>query len=88
MSQTKVTCEGKVAAATVAILGEVCGRPGFAAALDARLDEIIDLDSLRIIEAVALLEEEFGVEVQTDGLEGLATIGDIVRLLQKATLRK
>jgi acyl carrier protein len=51
---------------------------------DTRLDEVTGLDSLRLVEAIALLEEHFQVVVDTDGLADLRTVGDLVRLILAA----
>ena len=37
---------------------------------------------LRLLETVVLAEEHFGVQVDTGGLDALATVGDIVRLMR------
>ena len=78
------TTNTDVEASTLAILREVCQQGSLLASLDKRLDEIADLDSLKLMEAVALSEERFSVEVDTGGLDKLATVGDIVRLLLRA----
>lgn len=40
-------------------------------------------DSLDLFELVMALEEEFNVEIQTDDLEKIQTIGDIETYIQK-----
>ena len=40
------------------------------------------VDSLRLLETVASAEEHFSVQVDTGGLDALATVGDIVRLMR------
>ena len=45
------------------------------------LYDIDGLDSLRLLETVALAEEACGVQVETGGLGALETLGDIVRLI-------
>ena len=76
--------DGDVAATTLAVLREVCQQPTLKVSLDMHLDEIADLDSLRTMEAVALLEDRFGVEVDTGALNELATVEDIVSLVIRA----
>lgn len=51
---------------------------------ETRLDEVAGLDSLRLIEAVAQLEERFGVVIDTDNLAELRMVGDIARLILDA----
>ncbi len=62
----------------------LCGQPALEVDGATALDEIEGLDSLRIIEAVALLEERFGVAVDPLALDGLASVGDIVRIITSA----
>ena len=76
--------DGDVAATTLTVLREVCQQPTLMVSLDMHLDEIADLDSLRTMEAVALLEDRFGVEVDTGALNELATVEDIVSLVIRA----
>jgi acyl carrier protein len=52
------------------------------------LAEIENLDSLRILEAIALVEAEFGVEIDTAGLDTFETAGDVVRAIVAATRRQ
>ncbi len=77
-----------VSASTLAVLREVCRQPNLVASLDTGLDEIADLDSLSVMEAVALLESRFGVEVDTGALNHLGTVGDIVDLVTRALSRQ
>ncbi|MEO5724972.1 MAG: acyl carrier protein [Ilumatobacteraceae bacterium] len=42
---------------------------------EARFGEDLDADSLDLVELVMALEEEFGVEVPEDDLEGIETVG-------------
>ena len=45
-------------------------------------------DSLDTVELVMAFEEEFGVEIPDDQAETIATVGDAVRYLDKATAQK
>jgi len=45
-------------------------------------------DSLDTVELVMAFEEEFGVEIPDDQAETIATVGDAVRYLDKATAEK
>ena len=40
-------------------------------------------DSLDLFELVMALEEEYGVEIPTEDLEQIATIGDVVKYLEE-----
>ena len=39
-------------------------------------------DSLDLFELVMALEEEFGIEIPTEDLEQIATVGDVVKYLE------
>jgi acyl carrier protein len=70
-----------VLAAVAAILEQVTARDQPGLHPDTPLDGI---DSLRVLEAVALAEEHFAVTVDTAGIDTLATVGDIIRLITDA----
>lgn len=65
----------------VRIVEKVTQRPQPGAAMETQLWALDGLDSLRLLETVALAEETFGVLVETGGLGQLETLGDIVRLV-------
>jgi acyl carrier protein len=48
---------------------------------DARLKEDLNADSLDLVEAVLALEEEFGVTIPEDEMEGVTTAGQAVDLV-------
>lgn len=41
----------------------------------------LDVDSLDLVEVVRMLEDEYGIEVKDDRLDGIASVGDAVRLI-------
>ncbi|MBR6019378.1 MAG: acyl carrier protein [Lachnospiraceae bacterium] len=41
------------------------------------------IDSLDLYEVVTALEDEYGIEIQPEDLDGIATIGDVVDFLSK-----
>jgi acyl carrier protein len=47
----------------------------------ARFQEDLDADSLDLVEAVLALEEEFGVTIPEDEMEGVKTVGQAVQLV-------
>jgi acyl carrier protein len=50
---------------------------------DAQLEttwEALDVDSLDLVELVRALEDEYGIQVPDDKLDGVETVGDAVRL--------
>ena len=50
--------------------------------LETRFKEDLEADSLDLFELIMALEEEFGVEIPTEELETLATVGDVVDYLK------
>jgi acyl carrier protein len=78
-----------VLAATVAqiaaIIFEVTGQHIPPVARETPLDEIDGLDSLRVIETVALLEDRYGVAVDPHALDRLRTVDDIAWIITNAT---
>ncbi len=49
--------------------------------VDAKFGDDLDADSLDLVELVMALEEEFGVEVPEDELEGIETVGQAYELV-------
>ena len=49
--------------------------------LEARFGDDLDADSLDLVELVMALEEEFGIEVPEEELEGIETIGQAYDLV-------
>ena len=47
--------------------------------MEANFADDLDADSLDLVELVMALEEEFGVEVKEEELDGIATAGEIGR---------
>lgn len=45
--------------------------------------EDLGADSLDLFELVMALEEEYGVEIPTEDLEQITTIGDVIKYLEK-----
>lgn len=50
---------------------------------DSRLEEDLDIDSFEILMLIGELEEEFDITIETERLEGVLTVGDIVRKLEE-----
>lgn len=44
--------------------------------------EDLGADSLDLFELVMALEEEFGVEIPTEDLEQIATVGDVIKYVE------
>ena len=49
------------------------------------LRDDLGLDSLQAVTVVMALEQEFGIEVDDEEIDGLQTVGDILELLSKKT---
>ncbi len=49
--------------------------------IDAKFGDDLDADSLDLVELVMALEEEFGVEVPEEELEGVETVGQAYELV-------
>ncbi len=62
----------------------ICAAPNLALPPDTRLDDLADMDSLKWIETIAVLEERLNLQIDTQALEHLTTLEDIVILLAKA----
>jgi len=48
---------------------------------DAKFGDDLDADSLDLVELVMALEEEFGIEVPEEDLEGIETVGQAFALV-------
>jgi acyl carrier protein len=69
--------EGKVCK----ILAENLSVPEEQVTPAARFQEDLDADSLDLVEAVLALEEEFGVSIPEEEMEGVQTVGQAVQLV-------
>ena len=49
---------------------------------ESRFKEDLDADSLDLFELVMALEEEYGVEIPSEELESLTTVGAVIKYLQ------
>ena len=50
---------------------------------EASFKEDLGVDSLDLFELVMELEEEFGIEIPSEDLEQLATIGDVAKYIEE-----
>ena len=48
-----------------------------------RFKEDLEVDSLDLFELVMAFEEEYGVAIPSEELEGLVSVGDVIRYLQE-----
>ncbi len=49
---------------------------------NANIQDDIGADSLDIVDLVMTLEEEFDIEIPDDAVEGIKTVGDIVKYIE------
>jgi acyl carrier protein len=74
-------------AAVEAYVASISGRPGLVLTPATPLDEVAEMDSMKWIETIAVLEERLGVEIETHSLDTLVVVDDIVELLARAQVR-
>ena len=65
-----------------AVVASVAGVPPHDVLPATRLSSDLDLDSLRRVELLGVIEEELGVFVDDDALEPDATVGDLIALVE------
>jgi acyl carrier protein len=63
------------------ILAENLSVPENEVTTESRFQEDLDADSLDLVEAVLALEEEFGVSIPEEEMEGVKTVGQAVNLV-------
>jgi acyl carrier protein len=63
------------------ILAENLSVPEDQVTMEARFQEDLDADSLDLVEAVLALEEEFGVSIPEEEMEGVKTVRQAVSLV-------
>jgi acyl carrier protein len=73
-----------IARAVSDTLCRVCDRPAVALPADLPLADVPNIDSLRLLQAIALLEETFSVEIDVVTLERLDRVCDIVEIISDA----
>lgn len=66
------------------MLCRVCERDAVTLPQDLLLAEVPNMDSLRLLQAIALLEEQFSIEIEVVALERLHRVRDIVEIISDA----
>ena len=66
------------------MLCRVCQREAVALPQDLPLADVPNIDSLRLLQAIALLEEQFSIEIDIVALERLHRVRDVVELISDA----
>ena len=67
------------------IVVEVAGIDAGKIAMDKKFTDDLDVDSLSMVEVVVAAEERFGVKIPDDQVAELATVGDAVNFIVKAS---
>lgn len=63
------------------VLAEQLARDESEVTLEARFDDDLDADSLDLVEAILALEEELGVKIPEEEMDGVETVGQAVELV-------
>jgi acyl carrier protein len=71
-------------AAVAVSLRKLCQDPLAGLTSETYLDELPGMDSLRVLHAIAMIEEQFGVEIDVAALDGMQQVGDIVQAVRVA----
>ena len=66
------------------MLCRVCERAAVALPQDLLLADVPNIGSLRLLQTIALLEEQFSIEIDVVALERLHRVRDIVKLISDA----
>mgnify|MGYP000761380202 FL=1 len=67
----------------IEITAEALGADAAGITADTAIKEDLDADSLDLFELVMALEEEFDVEIPTEDLEKIATVGDVEKYIEE-----
>jgi acyl carrier protein len=68
------------------IVNEVAGIPADDVQLDKSFTDDLDIDSLSMVEVVVAAEERFSVKIPDEDVKNLATVGDAVDYIAKASV--
>jgi acyl carrier protein len=52
---------------------------------ESRLQEDLDMDSVRVVDLVLGLEDEFGIRIEDEAIEKIKTMGDLTDLVRSKT---
>jgi acyl carrier protein len=70
--------------AIAAVVRKICQHPLPDLAPDTHLDELPGMDSLRVLHVVAMMEEQFGVEIDVTALDHMHQVQDVLRAVRAA----
>lgn len=64
------------------IIKEQLNADGITITMDTSFEKDLEADSLDLFELVMTLEDEYGVEIPSEELENLTTVGEVIRYLE------
>ena len=67
------------------MLAEALNLPAEKVTADAKIVDDLGADSLDVVELLSRLEDEYGVVIPDEDVEGLATVGDVAAEIEKLT---
>jgi acyl carrier protein len=76
----------EILAGLTEIVNEVAGIPADDVQLDKSFTDDLDIDSLSMVEVVVAAEERFEVKIPDEDVKNLATVGDAVDYIKKASV--
>ena len=56
--------------------------------MDTSFRDTLNADSLDLVELVMALEDEFGLEIEDEDMEGIKTVGDVIKNRYKYSFRR
>ena len=65
------------------IIEEKLGLDGVEITADTRFNEDLNADSLDLFDMVMEFEEEFDIEIPSEDLEGITTVGELLAYIEK-----
>ncbi len=51
---------------------------------ETRLEDL-DIESIRLVDLVVSMEDDFGIQIEDGKIEGIKTVGDLIALIKKKT---
>jgi acyl carrier protein len=70
--------------AVAAAVRKICQHPLPGLAPETYLDELPGMDSLRVLHVVAMMEEQFGVEIDVTALDHMYQVRDVLHAVRTA----
>lgn len=67
------------------MLAEALNLPAEKVTAESKIVEDLGADSLDVVELLSRLEDEYGITIPDEDVEGLLTVGDVVNEIEKLT---